>query len=293
MNHTLSRDGSGGAAVAETTDCALSIRGLVKSFRGFTLEGIDLDVPRGYVVGLVGANGSGKTTTIGSAIGTVMPDAGRIAMPPMDRVGVVLDTPFYMKAWTPSKIDKAVRPFYTRWSTDRYASLLQRFGLNSDTKLKDMSRGQGMKLQAVVALAHDPELLILDEPTSGLDPLARDEFLDLIAEFMEDEQHSVLFSSHITTDLERLADYVVVLDAGQVVTAAPTQDLLEQYRVVRGGVRDLTDEMRQSMYGFRIHTAGFEGLAPTADADTWRGDLVLDPPTLDQIVVGVARGRAR
>ncbi|WP_312718743.1 AAA family ATPase [Mobilicoccus sp.] len=148
-----------------------------------------------------------------------------------------------------------------------------------------------MKLQAAVALAHDPDLLILDEPTAGLDPLARDEFLDVVAEFMEDEAHAVLFSSHITSDLERVADYVTVLDHGRVVTSAPTQDLIDGFRVVRGDVRGLADDMRRAMYGFRLSSAGFEGLARTEEAATWRGDLVCDPPTLDQIVVGVAKGR--
>lgn len=275
----------------DITTSALAIRGLVKRFPGFTLDGIDLDVPRGYVVGLVGANGSGKTTTIGAAIGTIVPDEGQIAVPPMDRVGVVLDTPYFMRSWTPGRIEQAVRPFYPAWSEDRYRDLLARFRIRTSMRLKDLSRGQGKKLQAAVALAHDPELLILDEPTAGLDPLARDEFLDVVAEFMEDEAHAVLFSSHITSDLERVADYVTVLDHGRVVTSAPTHDLIDGFRVVRGGVRGLTDDMRRAMYGFRLYSAGFEGLARTEEAATWRGDLVCDPPTLDQIVVGVAKGR--
>lgn len=208
-------------SVADPT-CALQIRGLRKHFETFTLDGIDLDVPRGYVVGLVGANGSGKTTTIGAAIGTVVPDEGHIAMPPMDRVGVVLDTPYFLHSWTPPAIEKAVRPFYPAWSGDRYRSLLTRLGVPTDTRLTDMSRGTGMKLQMAVALAHEPTLLVLDEPTSGLDPLARDEFIDLVAEFMQEESRAVLFSTHITSDLERIADYVAVLDRGRLLTSAPT-----------------------------------------------------------------------
>lgn len=273
------------------SDVALAIRGLVKRFGRFTLDGIDLDVPRGYVVGLVGANGSGKTTTIGSAIGTVVPDEGRIAMPTMDRVGVVLDSHYFMKGWTPTAIESAVEPFYPAWSEERYRSLLARFGIRTDAKVGEMSRGTGMKLQVAVALAHDPELLVLDEPTSGLDPVAREDFLDLVAEFMQDESHAVLFSSHITGDLERIADFVTVLDQGRVAASAATDDLLADHRVVRGGVRDLTDDMRAALYGVRVHEAGFDGLARTEDARGWAGDLVLDPPTLDQIVVGLATGR--
>ena len=276
--------------VADPT-CALQIRGLRKHFETFTLDGIDLDVPRGYVVGLVGANGSGKTTTIGAAIGTVVPDEGHIAMPPMDRVGVVLDTPYFLRSWTPLAIEKAVRPFYPAWSGDRYRSLLTRLGVPTDTRLKDMSRGTGMKLQMAVALAHEPTLLVLDEPTSGLDPLSRDEFIDLVAEFMQEESRAVLFSTHITSDLERIADYVAVLDRGRLLTSAPTPDLLADYRLVGGGPDDLTDAMRASIYGLREHGAGFEGLALAHEAVGWRGGLVREQPTLDQIVVGVAKGR--
>lgn len=145
-------------------------------------------------------------------------------MPPMDRVGVVLDTPYVLHSWTPPAIEKAVRPFYPAWSGDRYRSLLTRLGVPTDTRLTDMSRGTGMKLQMAVALAHEPTLLVLDEPTSGLDPLARDEFIDLVAEFMQEESRAVLFSTHITSDLERIADYVAVLDRGRLLTSAPTPD---------------------------------------------------------------------
>lgn len=273
------------------TDHALQIRGLVKRYPGFALAGIDLDVPRGYVVGLVGANGSGKTTTIGSGLGLVVPDEGRIAIPSMDRVGAVLDTPYFMKAWTPSEIEQAVSPFYPRWSPARFRELLSRFEVSMSTKVSEMSRGTGMKLQAAVALAHDPELLILDEPTSGLDPLARDEFVDLLAEFVQDENRAVLFSTHITSDLERIADFVTVLDGGRVAASAPTQDLLAGYRVVRGGRGQLTDEIRAAVLGLRTYESGFEGLAPSSEADRWAADLVLEQPSLDEIVVGVARGR--
>lgn len=159
------------------------------------------------------------------------------------------------------------------------------------TKVSEMSRGTGMKLQAAVALAHDPELLILDEPTSGLDPLARDEFVDLLAEFVQDENRAVLFSTHITSDLERIADFVTVLDGGRVAASAPTQDLLAGYRVVRGGRGQLTDEIRAAVLGLRTYESGFEGLAPSSEADRWAADLVLEQPSLDEIVVGVARGR--
>ncbi|WP_312718744.1 ATP-binding cassette domain-containing protein [Mobilicoccus sp.] len=120
----------------DITTSALAIRGLVKRFPGFTLDGIDLDVPRGYVVGLVGASGSGKTTTIGAAIGTIVPDEGQIAVPPMDRVGVVLDTPYFMRSWTPGRIEQAVRPFYPAWSEDRYRDLLARFRIRTSMRLR-------------------------------------------------------------------------------------------------------------------------------------------------------------
>lgn len=269
----------------------LAVRGLVTHFDTFTLDHVDLTVPRGTVMGLVGANGSGKTTTIRIALGMTVPEAGQVAIPGMDRVGVVLDQPYFPAAWRIRSVEKHLAPFYPAWSAARFAELLDTFGLSPEAKVGDLSRGMGMKLQIAVALAHDPELLILDEPTSGLDPLARDELIDMLAAFMEDETHSVLFSTHITTDLERIADHVTVLDRGRVLTSAATTDLLDSFRVVKGGPGELTDTIRARTYGLRVRDTGFEGLALTTDADTWPGNLLLDPPTLDEIVTGIAKGR--
>lgn len=270
------------------SDHALAIRGLTKQFPRFTLRDVDLVVPRGYVMGFVGANGAGKTTTIKAALGMTLPDAGTIERPSLDRVGVVLDSPFYVRDWRVAQVASAVAPFYPRWDSQRFAELCHDFGLPARARVKELSRGQGMKLMVAVALSHEAELLILDEPTSGLDPLARDQLLDILAEFMEDPGHAVLFSTHITTDLERIADLVTVIDSGRIVASTDKDTLLEEFVLVRGGPADLPAELRGVIHGLREHTVGFDGLVTVADAAAFGPGVALDRPTLDDLVVRLA-----
>lgn len=179
----------------------LVVKGLVKRYKDFELS-IDFEMSRGYVMGLVGANGAGKTTLIKSAIGAVIPDAGEIQLLDKAKIGVVWDTPPFAPDWTVASTGRAIAPFFPNWDQREFEERCRRWELPEKTKIKALSRGMGMRLQMAVAFAHDPELLILDEPTAGLDPLARDELVEDLAEFMLDEQRSILFSTHITSDLE-------------------------------------------------------------------------------------------
>jgi ABC-2 type transport system ATP-binding protein len=165
-------------------------------------------------MGFIGPNGAGKTTTIKLILGISRCDAGRVrlfgeegTLEQNERIGVVMDSPPYVEDWTANDVERAISPFYSSWDTAHYDGYLRRFGLERKKKVKELSRGMRMKLQIAVALSHNAELLILDEPTSGLDPVARDEICDLLREFVTDENKSVLFSTHITTDLEKTADY--------------------------------------------------------------------------------------
>ncbi|STD07206.1 Nickel import ATP-binding protein NikO [Dermatophilus congolensis] len=256
-------------ATFNNPDTVVGIRGLRKRRGTFTLHDLNLDIPRGYVLGLAGTNASGKTTIINSITGALIPDAGNIRAPTSERIGVVLDTPFYPQHWTAENIEHASAPFYPTWSPQRYRDLLHRLRVPLHTKIKNLSRGQSMKLQAAAALAHNPELLILDEPTAGLDPLTRDDLLDLVAEYMENPNHSTLYSSHITTDLERISDHLLLLHQGRAIYHGPTLDLLENYRLIRGNLHDLNHPNRRHLYGLRVHAAGFEAHAPTHVVNTW------------------------
>lgn len=265
------------------------LHGLTKRYPSFTLDRVDLVVPRGYVMGLVGANGSGKTTTIKSALGMVHPDAGTVRVIGHDRLGVVLDHVPYAPSWPVQTVGSVMRSFYPHWDDARFASLTSEAGIPKATKVGELSRGMGTRLQLAVALSHGAELLILDEPTSGLDPLARDEFVDLIADYMTDESHSVLFSTHITSDLERISDYVTVMSGGRVLETGPTDQLLDGYRLVRGGGAPPA-EVTALAHGVRAHAAGWDALLAT-EHTVGLNQAVIERPSLDDIVIRLAKER--
>lgn len=266
----------------------LQLRGTTKTYDGFTLGPIDLVVPRGYVMGLVGANGAGKTTLIKTALGMVHPDAGTVDVVGHDRIGVVHDQPAYVADWTAARVGRALAPFYPAWDQRRFDSLLAWAGIDASKKVKELSRGMGMKLQLAVALSHGAELLVLDEPTSGLDPLARSQLLDMVAEFMTDESHTVLFSTHITTDLEKVADHVTVIHEGRLLASTTRDELTEEWRMVHGPRSEL-DAVRAFVRGLREHPQGWTGLMSTPDTVALGRGVVVEEPTLEEIVVHLAK----
>ncbi|PZG15840.1 ABC transporter ATP-binding protein [Nonomuraea aridisoli] len=276
---------------------AIEIRGLTKSFEGFTLRNVDLVLPRGYVMGLVGPNGSGKTTLIKCLLGLLHADSGTVRVLGREvtpetgghpGVGAVLDRATYAEDWNLDEVGRAVGMFGPAWSTERYRALLDRFGLDRKRKVKDLSRGMTTKLMVAAALARDVELLILDEPTSGLDPTSREQLLETLQDVLVDDRRAVLFSTHITADLETIADHVTVLLGGEVFAAATTDELLDAYRLVRGGPADLSPALREALVAVREHRSGFEGLGPAADL-AGLDDVVVEPARLDQIVAYLGR----
>ena len=272
-------------------DSPLKLQGITKNYQEFHLGPIDLEVPRGYVMGLVGANGAGKTTAIKIALGAVLPGNGVVRLIDKSRVGVVLDQPPWPSSWRVRDIAKLVGPFYPDWNQRVFEELCGWAGVSWRLKVKEFSRGMGMKMQLAVALAHEAELLVLDEPTSGLDPLARGELLDMLSEFMTSERHSVLFSTHITSDLDRIADMVTILDAGRVIASGSREDLLETWVMVRGGVADLTDGLSSRVRGLRRHSVGWEGLLPAADLGLCGPGVVAETPSIEELLVNLAKER--
>ena len=272
-------------------DSPLKLQGITKNYQEFHLGPIDLEVPRGYVMGLVGANGAGKTTAIKIALGAVLPENGVVRLIDKSRVGVVLDQPPWPSSWRVRDIAKLVGPFYPDWNQRVFEELCGWAGVSWRLKVKEFSRGMGMKMQLAVALAHEAELLVLDEPTSGLDPLARGELLDMLSEFMTSERHSVLFSTHITSDLDRIADMVTILDAGRVIASGSREDLLETWVMVRGGVADLTDGLSSRVRGLRRHSVGWEGLLPAADLGLCGPGVVAETPSIEELLVHLAKER--
>ena len=275
----------------------LQINRINKRFPAFHLQDVSFSIPQGYILGLIGPNGAGKTTTIKAVLNMLTLDGGKIQVFGQDhiadeqkikeRIGVVLDQPYYVELWTVGEVEKACAPFYSNWDGQKYDQLLRRFQLERRKKVKDLSRGMKMKLMIAVALSHDAQLLILDEPTSGLDPVSRDELLDILGEFITDERHGVLFSTHITTDLEKIADYITFMKDGQVHFSGTKDELMERYVMVKGDPAVLTTGQRDCILGYRKHTTGFEGLAAVEDVPRLPRDILVEKATMDEIMVHI------
>lgn len=273
---------------------AAALYDIEKRYKTFTLGPLTLTVPAGSIVGLVGENGAGKTTTLKLLTGVIRPSAGRaelLGSDPADpaaraRIGVVFEDAYFYESLTAAQIGRSMAGIFgARWQSAAFAGYLDRFGLDPRQKLKEYSRGMRMKLSLATALAHAPELLVLDEPTSGLDPVVRGEILDLFLDFIQDETHSILMSSHITTDLEQVADSIAYLHKGQLLFQEDKDELLAEYGLLRCSQADL-DRLPA---GAAIHTVrrafGCETLVRGRDAV--RAALpgaVCDPAGIDDIM---------
>jgi ABC-2 type transport system ATP-binding protein len=223
----------------------LELRGIQKTFGAFALQGVALDVPSGTITGLVGANGAGKSTLIMVILGLVAPDAGSLRLfgapvrrgeaGPRARIGFVQECPALYPHLRVPELGRLVAPFYPAWDEAAFRRLCSTFELPLKTAFKDLSQGARSKTALALALSHGAELLVLDEPTSGLDPLARREVLDLLLDVIQDEGRAVLFSTHITSDLDRVADHVAIMKEGRVTLAGAKDDLMASWVLVKGG----------------------------------------------------------
>ncbi|PRI12359.1 ATP-binding cassette domain-containing protein [Leucobacter massiliensis] len=270
---------------AIATEAAVRAEGLAKHRGTFTLGPLDLTIPRGFVTGMVGANGSGKTTTLRTLLGLMRPDAGTVSMPPLERVGIVFDQPFVLPDWRVRDAAAAYAAFRSGWDGPHFEGLCRRFGIDPAAKVKDLSRGEGNKLMIALAMGNHPELLILDEPTSGLDPAARADLIDLLREHMQREDATVLFSTHITSDLEHFADHLVFIDGGQLVYAGTLDELAADFAYVHGTLDGLTAENAPLIRGLRRGQGSFDGIIRTRDSAAFGSAVQLDAPSIEQIVV--------
>jgi ABC-2 type transport system ATP-binding protein len=277
----------------------LELRNVRKNFSDFTLDDISFSLPKGYIMGLIGPNGAGKTTTIKLILNMLEKDNGIITVFGLDsvkqehqfkqNVGVVFDNNPYVDEWTIAETEKAISPFYDTWGHHIFSETLERFQLSPKTKVGNLSRGMQMKLMLSIAFSHDAKMLILDEPTSGLDPLTRDELLEMLQEYIKDGNKSVLFSTHITADLQRVADYITLLANGKLIFTGSMDELLQKYRVIKGAPNELTPELNECIIGLRKTDIGFEGLIDASTMQLYKG-YISDIPTIDEIVIYIGRG---
>lgn len=276
----------------------LEVTSLSKSYADFTLNHISFSLPKGYIMGLIGPNGSGKTTTIRSILNMTVPEEGCITVFGLNNVeaeqeikksiGVVFDSSYFVDEWNMSDVDKAFSLFYADWNSEKFRSLLSQFRITIDKKVKDLSKGMQMKLMLACAFSYDAKLLILDEPTSGLDPVSRDELLEILSGYIEDGEHSVLFSTHITSDLEKIADYITYIHLGRMIFTGSKEDFVESYRVLNGDRKQLSPELERKLIGLRTYSTGFEALIKTEELPDIP-QMESTNATIDDIVVFINR----
>lgn len=276
----------------------LEVTALSKSYTDFTLDNITFHLPEGFIMGLIGPNGSGKTTTIKSILNMIEPDSGGISVFGKDHIeqeqeikrdiGVVFDNSYFVDEWDMADVEKAYSLFYAGWNSETYWSMLSKFRITKEKRVKELSKGMQMKLMLACAFSYDAKLLILDEPTSGLDPLSRDELLEILSSYIEDGRHSVLFSTHITSDLEKIADYITYINLGKMIFTGSKEDFVEGYRIVSGDKKALTPDLENRLIGIRTFATGYEALIRTQDIPA---DMHADAlqATIDDIVVFISR----
>lgn len=254
---------------------AIEVKHLRKAYRDFCLDDITFSLPSGSILGLVGENGAGKSTTIKLIMNTVHPDSGSVQVLGLDNrspeflqvkeeIGVVLDEAYFPEVITPRNVDAIMKNTYRRWDEGVYAHYLEKFSLPDHKAFKEFSRGMKMKLAIAVALSHHPKLLLLDEATSGLDPMARDELLDVFNDFTREEDHSILLSSHIVSDLEKLCDYIAFLHRGKLLFYAEKDRLLEEYALLKLSPAAFEAIPTEAIIGKRFSAYGGEALVRKA-----------------------------
>lgn len=277
---------------------AIEIKDLSKHYQGFTLDHINFSLPKGCIMGLVGENGAGKSTTINLIMNAVARDGGSVNVLGVDneskefeavkeKIGIVLDEAYFPEVLTAENVNEIMKNTYRNWDTTEFFSLVERFKLPVKKVFRDYSRGMKMKLAIAVALAHHPELLILDEATSGLDPMVRDEILDLFNDFTRDENHSVFFSSHIVSDLEKICDYIVFLHHGKLVFSEEKDRLLEEYALLKLTQEQFQDIPEGAVIGAKTSRFGVEALVKKdAVTDVYPSEHL----SLEDIILFLAKG---
>lgn len=282
-------------------DSILKVEGLTRSFGEFELKNISFCLPRGYIMGFIGPNGAGKTTTIKLIMNLINRDSGNVSIFDQDniqyekeikqKIGFVYDENYFYDFLSLEEMKSIIAPFYRNWDESLYQRYLKTFELPRKKKIKDLSRGMKMKFSLALALSHRAELILMDEPTSGLDPVFRSELLEILQSEIQDENRAILFSSHITSDLERIADYICFINKGQLVFAETCDGLRDKYLLVKGPLELLNGPARQLMLGVKENSFGFEGLSeqPEAIKNLLRNQALYEIPSLDQIILYTVR----
>ena len=275
---------------------AIEIKDLTKHYDGFTLDNISFNVPKGSIMGFIGQNGAGKSTTINTILNIIKADSGEIRVFGQDtrtadvqikqHIAAVFDELPFHEQLNAKALDKMMRHIFKQWSSETFFRYLERFQLPVKKKFGQFSKGMKMKLQIAAALSHNAKLLIMDEATTGLDPVVRNEILDIFLEFLQDEEHSILMSSHITSDLEKIADSVTFIDKGKLLITGYKDEILENHGVIKCSKADYQNIEKGDIVSARVSDFGVEAMVSDRQAVAHKySGIVIDPTTLEEIML--------
>ena len=270
----------------------IEIKKLKKNYQNFALKDVNFSIPEGYVTGFIGRNGMGKTTTIKSILSLIQYQGEILSIHGDDKtklnnqkIGVIMDDSFLAKDWNMELVNQSMKVGYDEWNENAYWKFLEKFNIDKKLKVKELSRGMKIKLMLSIALSHNAELLILDEPTSGLDPSMREEFVEVISDYMQDDKHTVLFSTHITQDLETIADYIVFIDNGEIVLALEKEEFINYFMILKCGLENQNILDSSAILGQKKTKYNIEYLVKRDAIDEIPNEYVEDAITIDKIMI--------
>ena len=276
----------------------LQVENLSKTYPTFKLDNVSFSLEKGYIMGFIGRNGAGKTTTLKSMLRFVHPDCGNVSITGFDiekdefavinSIGFVSGLDGFYNSKKIKQVTDITKKFFSNWSDETYKNLLEKFNLDENKFIKNLSAGMKVKYQLALAMSHDAKLLILDEPTSGLDPVSRDELVILFQDYVADGEHSILFSTHVISDLEKCADYITYIKKGKILDSCDVVSFKDKYLLVNGKKEDLTDELKSKVIGVHEHNFGFEGMILKSDKDLFT-KCEITQPSMEEIMVHTER----
>ena len=276
----------------------LQVENLSKTYPTFKLDNVSFSLEKGYIMGFIGRNGAGKTTTLKSMLKFVHPESGNVSINGFDiekdefavkySIGFVSGLDGFYNSKKIKQVTDITKKFFSNWSDETYKNLLEKFNLDENKFIKNLSAGMKVKYQLAIAMSHDAKLLILDEPTSGLDPVSRDELVILFQDYVADGEHSILFSTHVISDLEKCADYITYIKKGKILDSCDVVSFKEKYLLVNGKKEDLTDELKSKLIGLHEHNFGFEGMILKSDKDLF-AKCEITQPSMEEIMVHTER----
>lgn len=274
----------------------LKVENLNKSYGDFSLSNVTFSLPEGCITGFIGVNGAGKTTTLRTLLGLAKKQSGNIQFFGLemeknekqikDRIGIVLDDGCFYDELSLAEMKGIISAAYTDWSEQDFKRYMDMFSLDPKQKISMLSKGMKMKYALALALSHNAEFLIMDEPTSGLDPLIRSQLLKVLTDYMENGGKGVFFSTHITSDLDKIADMLIMIDNGRIIFQEEKDSLLDTYRIIKGDVKELTDDVRKLFLSISETTFGFTGITKQlAEVQSYFSDAIVERPTIEDIML--------